>query len=320
VATIGFVVTALAAASPSYWTFVAMFALARPFLSATNTLIQVVTVEISTPQTHAMRLAWIVAGAGIGSGTAAILHGVLPGESAFRFLFASAIIPALAVKPLLARVREPTRRFHLGEEVMVHLGAVPRIFRRDLAVVATVAAVAGIVAGPANGFAFVYGEGVLGISRHVVALVVAISAFGGLAGLIVGRQLADRIGRRWTVGLGATASGLISTIAYSGGKSSFIAGYFAGVFAAAVFAPAFSALTTETFPHSIRATAGGWVIVASVLGATVGILFFGYVGDVVTASVTVNALRVPAICTFLPALPLLLLLRTLPESRGVEID
>jgi len=70
----------------------------------------------------------------------------------------------------------------------------------------------------------------------------------------------------------------------------------------------------------MRATAGGWVVVAGVLGATVGILFFGYVGDVVSPSVAVDALRVPALVTFLPALPLLLLLVTLPESRGVEID
>jgi MFS family permease len=320
VAIVGLVMTALAAGSPSYWSFVAIFAVARPLLSATNTLVQVVTVETSTPNSRATRLAWIAAGAGIGAGTAAVMHGLLPGANAFRLLFALALIPALAIKPLLRRIPEPEAHFHLAEEHMTHLGAVPKAYRGELAVVATLAAVVGVITGPANGFAFVYGEGVLGISRHEVAVVVLISGVSGLLGLLIGRALADRIGRRVTVAIGTVATAVISTIAYSGGKPSFVAGYLVGVFAAALLAPAASALTTEIFPHSMRATAGGWVVVAGVLGATIGILFFGYVGDVVGSSVTVNALRVPAIVTFLPTLPLLLLLRTLPESRGVEID
>jgi MFS family permease len=204
--------------------------------------------------------------------------------------------------------------------VRARLGAVPREHWRKLSIVAALTLMLGIITGPANGFAFVYGESVLKISRHDVALVVALSAFTGLAGLVLGRALADRVGRRGTFAIGVVASAITSTFAYSGGSSSFVVGYMTGVFAAAVLAPAAAALVTEIFPHAVRATVGGWVVVAGVIGAIAGLVFFGYVGDVARATVAINSLRVPAILTFLPTLPLLGLLRYLPETRGVLID
>lgn len=319
VATAGLVATALAAGSPSYWSFVAVFAVARPLLTASTTLVQVLTVELSSAAKHARRLAVIAAGAGLGAGLAGVLHGAIPGANAFRLLFAIAIVPALCVKPLLGWLREPATHERQSGQLM-RLGAVPKELRGELTVVAVLAAVLGAITGPANGFAFVYAEGVLNISRHEVSVVLVSSVLPGLAGLWLGVNLADRIGRRWTVAIGTVATALISTLAYSGGRPAFITGYLVGVFAAALLAPAASALTTEIFPHAFRATAGGWTVLAGVVGATLGILLFGYVGDVVSSNVTVDALRVPALVTFLPLLPLVGLLATLPESRGVEID
>ncbi len=320
VAIVGLSLTALAAGSPSYWAFVAFFALARPLLSATTTLVQVVTVELSSPSVRVYRLAWIAAGAGAGAGLSAILHGILPGANGFRILFATAAIPALAIIPLLRRVPEPDPHHHAGEEVVARLGVVPPHFRKRMLIVGVITVVVGIISGPANGFAFVYGEGVLKISRHVVALVVLLSALTGLAGLFVGRWLADRLGRRWTVAIGVIATAITSTLAYSGGTSSFIVGYMIGVFSGGLLAPAAAALTTEIFPHATRATAAGWVVVAGVVGAVVGLMAFGFAGDVSHTTVTVNSLRIPALVTFLPTLPLLFLLRYLPETRGAEID
>jgi MFS family permease len=319
VATTGLALVAVAGLSPTYWIFVAIFALVRPLLTATSTLVAVVTVEVSTPSNRARHLAWIAAGAGIGGGLASVLHGLLPGETAFRWLFASALIPALAIRPLLARIREPEAHFRRREH-LAHIGRVPREFRGRLLVVAVVAVVINVITGPANGFAFVYAENVLKISRHEVTLVVTASAITGLAGLVLGRWCSDRLGRRWTVAIGTVGYAVTATLAYSDGQTAFISMYMVGVLAAAVLAPAIAALTTEIFPHFVRATVGGWFVVAGVLGALIGILFFGWVGDVVNPAVTIEALRVPAVVTFLPLLPLLLLLRTLPESRGVEID
>ncbi|MGH9020933.1 MAG: hypothetical protein ACRDV0_07935, partial [Acidimicrobiales bacterium] len=85
-----------------------------------------------------------------------------------------------------------------------------------------------------------------------------------------------------------------------------------------VLAPAATALSTEVFTRATRATAAGWVIVAAVLGASVGLAVFGWVGDVVNAAGP-SSLRVAALVTFLPLTPVVALLARLPETRGVEL-
>jgi MFS family permease len=111
---------------------------------------------------------------------------------------------------------------------------------------------------------------------------------------------------------------LTAAYAYSGGRLNFVVGYMVGVGAAGILAPAATAISTEIFAHSYLATAAGWVVVAGVLGATAGLGLFGWVGDAVHASGG-DALRIPALVTFLPLLPVVYLLRRLPESAGVEL-
>lgn len=314
---LGLLVTSVASLSPSYWIFVACFAFARPLLSATSTLIQVVTVELTSSARRIHRLVVVSAGAGLGAGTSAVLHGVIRGPSSFRWLFALALVPLFVMPRLTKSLPEP--RHQRDQLFMTRLGAVAREWRPRLYVVAAVSFTIGVISGPANGFAFVYGEGVLRIAPHVVATVVALSAVTGLAGLLVGRTLSRRLGRRATVVLGVLATGLTSCVAYSGGRNIFILGYMTGVFAAGLLAPAAAALSTEIFPHRVRATTAGWIVVAGVVGATSGLFFFGWIADVVK-SASANSLRVPALVTFLPLLPTLLLVRRLPETAGREID
>jgi len=313
---VGLVATALASLSPSYWFFVLCFALARPLLSAASALVQVITVELSSTSQRIHRLAVMAAGAGLGAGVSAVLHGVVRGPDSFRWLFALALLPALFISPVLAAVPEPShgRAAHSS----TRLGAVPRVIRGRLAVVATVAFSVGMITGPANGFAFVYGEGVLRIEPGTVSVVVALSALTGIGGLLISRRLSTLLGRRWTVAIGVLATGVTSAFAYSGGRSDFIAGYLIGVGAAGVLTPAATAISTEIFSHSHRATAAGWVVVAGVLGATTGLGLFGWVGDALHSSGP-TALRVPALVTFLPLLPTLLLLGRLPESSRMEL-
>jgi MFS family permease len=312
----GLLVTSAAALSPNYWFFVACFALARPLLTAVSTVVQVITVEISETNQRIFRLVVMAAGAGVGSGLSAILHGLIRGPGSFRWLFAITLVPLVLVVPLVMTVGE-TR--HRDDSSHARLGAVPREVRPRLAVVSLVAFAAGMITGPANGFAFVYAEGVLKFAPHVVAIVVVASAASGLVGLIASRYLAHAIGRRGTVAIGMLGLALTSTVAYSGGRVSFVAGYMVGVGAAGLFAPAASALSTEIFLRRVRSTAAGWVGVAGVLGATCGLALFGVVGDSVHAA-ALDSLRLPAMVTFLPLLPTLALLVRVPESRGVDID
>jgi MFS family permease len=313
---LGLLATTAAALSPSYWFFVLCFAFARPLLSAASTLVQVITVELSSTQRRINRLVIMAAGAGIGAGLSAILHGIIRGPNSFRWLFALAIIPVFVIVPLLRIIPEPLQRASVAP--LARLGAVPRSLRGRLAIVATVAFAVGMITGPANGFTFVYGEGVLKMTPRGVATVVTLSAFTGLAGLLLSQRLAKSVGRRWTVALGVLATALTATFAYSGGRTNFIIGYMVGIFAGGLLSPALSAISTEIFTHSVRATAAGWIVVFGVVGAVAGLVLFGWVGDVVHTS-SVTALRLPAIVTFLPFLPTLLLLTRLPESSQMAL-
>ncbi|HTB09286.1 MAG TPA: MFS transporter, partial [Acidimicrobiales bacterium] len=107
---VGLFITACAALSPSYWFFVACFALARPLLTSTSTLVQVITVELSTTRSRIDRLVIVSAGAGVGAGLAAIISGLIKGPDSFRYLFAIALIPMLFLRPLLRPIPEPEYR------------------------------------------------------------------------------------------------------------------------------------------------------------------------------------------------------------------
>src|SRR5665213_3302634 len=117
----GLAVTAAAALSPNYWIFVACFALGRPLLSTASTLLQVMTVELSSTVQRVGRLAIVAAGAGAGAGLSAILHGAIRSSGSFRWLFALAIVPVVAVGALLRLVPEPPTR---DTTLLARVGAV----------------------------------------------------------------------------------------------------------------------------------------------------------------------------------------------------
>jgi MFS family permease len=313
----GLIVTAVAALSPSYWFFVACFALARPLLSVANTLVQIITVEFATVQLRIQRIAIMAAGLGIGSGLSAVVHGVVRGSDSFRWLFGLALVPVVLVVPLLRRIPEPAKGS--SETTMARLGAVPREARGRLAVVCATSLLIGVITGPAGGFTFVYAEGILKMHPSRVSAVVVISGAAGLAGLFLSRRLARTLGRRWTIAIGVVFTALASTFAYGGGKTDFVVGYILTVAAGGLLAPAVTAISTEIFAHRFRATATGWITVAGVLGAIAGLGVFGWVADAVHTSSS-SGLRVAALVTFLPLLPVLCLLTRVPESKEMELS
>jgi MFS family permease len=312
----GLCLTASAALSPGYWWFVVLFALARPLLSATNIVSSVVTAELTSPKSRATALSIVTAGAAVGAGMSVIVHGLFRGPDGFRVLFATALIPAAAVAVLARRLPETHGAVHGAVHGGGHaprLGAIPSELRGRLAIVMAVTGVIGMISGPAGGFAFVYMEDFLKLHASTVTLVVTLSAIPGVLGLLLGRWLCDTKGRRVTVAFGVLATAGVSLYAYSGGRPAFIIGYVLGVFAGGVFAPGGAALATEPFPATVRASAGGWIVVAAVLGAIVGLAIFGPVAD------ATGSLAWAAAAAFLPGLPALLWLRTLPETRGLVL-
>ena len=310
---IGLVATMAAAASPSYWWFVAIFALGRPFLSAAAALTHVVTAELSRPSARATALAVVSAGYGLGAGINALTHAALRGTLGFRALFLTSLVPLIAIIIIGRWIPEP-RRIPVIEGRKPRLGSVGQAHRRRLATVMGLIFATSMISAPASSFVFLYAENVTHLPKGVETAMIASAAFVGFVGLHFGRRIADTTGRRPAIALGVSGLAFASVILYSGSRVGVVVGYLGGVLASGLLAPAGTALPSELFPTEVRASVAGWGIVASVVGGVTGLLSFGFLAD---AS---GSFAWAAIATAAPLLLSLFLVRRLSETRGSELS
>lgn len=316
---LGMALTALAALSPTYAVFVAVFALGRPLLSATDTVSGVAAAEQTASPDRARALALVAAAYGLGAGLIAVLRGLAGDALGFRAVFALAVIPLVGVLALGRFVTEPDRFRAVvvadtaGRTVPV-LGAVAPPFRRRLLVLAGVMFSISAVTGPANSFLFLYVENVLDLPSTATAAMVMAAGLCGLGGLLLGRAGADRIGRRPTVALAMVAVPAAGIVTYSGSVPAAVTGYLTAVLFGSAFLPAMGALQAELFPTPVRAAAAGWMVAASVVGAFVGLVAFGLVADAGDRFVTASAV------VFAPMALAAVLVTLVPETRGRELE
>jgi MFS family permease len=318
----GLAAAALAALSPGYWWFVALFALGRPLLSATNAIAVVVAAEETETRDRSKAIALMTAGYGVGAGLTALIRGVAGDGLGFRGLFALALVP-LAAMPLLARrLEEPDRyqRLRAAKDPELTaarpavLGRVGADLRPRLGLLAVLAFSIAFVTGPMNTFLFVYAENALGMSRASTAAMVLAAAPVGLLGLLLGRWAADRLGRRVTAAGTQAIVALAGMLTYSGTRSAVAAGYLLAILVASAYAPSFGALSAELFPTRMRATVAGWLVAAGVLGAVAGLVAFGLLTDALGSFATA------AVVVFGPVVLTCLLFTRLPETRGLELE
>ena len=310
---LGLAATIAAAVSPSYWWFVAIFALGRPFLSASAALSQVVVAELSKPHHRATALAFVTGGYGLGAGINAMAHSLLRGVGSFRILFVTAAIPLVAVAALRNRFPEPMRIASVEEQAKPRFGSVGRDATTRLLEVLALIFVTSMVSAPASSFVFLYAENVTHLQKGVESVMIAGAALIGIVGLFLGRHFADTWGRKPVVGIGITAVGLASLVLYAGGKTLVVVGYLLGIMATGFLAPGGTALSNELFATEVRASVAGWGIVASVLGAVIGLVAFGAIAD------SSSSFEVAALVTFIPTIPALYFLTRLPEPLGVSL-
>lgn len=314
----GLTLTTLAALAPSYWTLVAVLAMARPLLSATNAIAGVVAAEQTRAGGRAKALGLVTAAYGLGAGLTGVLRAAGRGLG-FRGVFALAAVPLLAL-PLLARpLRETDRWAALREEIerrpgeRGRLAHVPTALRGRLALLAVLALALSFLSGPVNGMLFVYAERIVRLDRSATAMAVLAAGPVGLTGLLLGRLAADRVGRRITAATAHAMVSLSGVATYRGGGTAAVAGYLVTVCAGGALGPAAAALASELFPTSSRATAAGWLTVSGVVGAVGGLVTFGVLADRAGFATAAMIVGVPV------ALLSPLYLR-LPETRGLELE
>ncbi len=316
--TVGLVLTGSSAAAGSFWAWVGLVAIARPWLSTINAVGGVVAAEEVTARHRSWAVGLLAATYGLGSGLISIGRSLLP--QGFRPVMLATMLPLLALPWLWRTLVEPrvAERAHVDravdEGVRQLPGRVPRAHVPDLARLLAVTAGIAVATGPGFTYVFVYGESILGLGRTTMALVVLGAGPVGLVGLLLGRWLADRAGRRVgiAVGLVGTALGFAGT--YSGAVPLMFAGYLTGVLAGAALGPGLGAAGAEVFPTRIRATVAGWLAAAGVLGAVVGLAAFGALADL-----TGGFGGAAAVLALVPIAALTGLVG-LPETRGWELD
>ena len=169
-----------------------------------------------------------------------------------------------------------------------------------------------MITGPANSFVFLYAQNVLHQPGYVTAAMVVGAGVAGLGGLLVGRWLADHLGRRPTGALAMLGLAGFGTLAYAGSRPALVIGYILGVLAGSVIAPPLGSLLAELFPTSVRASVAGWWVAAGVIGAGLGLVAFGAVAD------AGDRFGRAAVVTFLPAALAAGLFWLVPETRGKE--
>jgi MFS family permease len=318
-AAVGLVVTMAAAGSPGYWWFVAALAVARPFLTATDTVGEVLAAEHTGVADRAKAIAMASAAYGVGAGLVAVLRGLAGDGLGFRAVFGLAALPLVGVVLAARLVTEPdrfTRRAVAAEarRALPVLRAVAGAHRRRLAVLATIGFGSGFVTGPVGTLLFVYGENVLGVSSAVTGALVVAAGATGLAGLVLGRFLADRIGRRPTAAVGLALMAAAGVLAYSGSVPALVVGYLCGILFGSTYGTPAITLTNELFPTSVRAAVAGWLVIAGVLGATSGLLLAGMIADELDSF----AGAMVAVCV--PGALSAALFALLPETRGLDLE
>ncbi|HEV3370400.1 MAG TPA: MFS transporter [Acidimicrobiales bacterium] len=312
---IGLAITAASAASPGYWWFVLLFALGRPFLSAAAAVAQVQAAEQTDSSQRAAAVALVAAGYAVGAGATAVIYGLFGKALNFQGILLLALVPLIALPWVARKVSEPDRfvvAVAAKERRLPIIGPVARPYRTRLAIVSGVAFSLALITGPATSFLFIYAQNIEHFPGTAISAMVVGAGILAFGGLLAGRWLADRVGRRPTAAGAILMIGAASILCYSGGTSALVTGYVIGTAGGAIFAPAGGAFVNELFPTSVRSSVAGWNVASSVLGAVIGLVVFGAIADVG------NRFGPAAVFTFVPAMALSSLIYLLPETRGHE--
>jgi MFS family permease len=311
----GLALTALASLAGGFWWFVAVLALARPLLSATNAVAAVISAEVTDSRNRSRAVAVVGATYGMGAGLIVLVRAAAGDRLGFRPLFALSLVP-LALLPLMARRLKETALFEKLEHPAgtTRRRPVPSHLRRRLLILALLTAGAGLVSGPATTFVFYFSETVRGMSPAPMAVAVLAAGPIGLLGLIVGRWGADRLGRRLSAALSMAVLAGAAVVTYNVPGAGVIGGYLLAIFAASAFTPASGVMSAELFPTSFRSTAAGWLTAGGVIGAVLGLALFGTLADIL------GSFGVASILLAVPVALLTLLYLLLPETAGMELD
>ena len=264
---------ALGALAPTFGMLVATQTVARPLGIALALLAGVAAAEDMPRNSRAYAVSVLAMSAGLGAGVAvAALRLADIGDDGWRFVYLLSVV-WLPVAVSLSRHLTETRRFETVHPIS------PRLDRRRLALIASVALFANLFVAPASFFQNRYLDDIRGYSGGGIALFTLATGTPASLGLIVGGHLADSIGRRRLIAVCTPISTACIVAAFFVAGPAMWAVSLAGGFMAAMAYPAFAVYRAELFPTGNRGTANGLVTATALLSGSVGILLVGSLRD-----------------------------------------
>jgi MFS family permease len=273
----------------------------------------VVLAEDLSPGVRAYGIGLYALFGAMGSGISLILLPVAERhDDAWRILFGLSAVGAVAL-PLLVRFLRETRAFVPRAKPVSFIAALRAGLGRYFWPLATIAFLVAAFSSPAFDFALERLIDDLAWDASPARwLLIVFSGIGSL-GLLLGGRMADTAGRRPT-----TLLALILGLAGGVGLYSFSSGWLLAPsvmlasLGATMLTPAFAAHRSELFPTAVRATAGGWITNAAILGSISGFLVGWLVIPTAGLSRSITILGMGLIAAAL------LVLR-LPETRGIDL-
>ncbi|MBI2168706.1 MAG: MFS transporter [Actinobacteria bacterium] len=310
--------SALSAVAPNFPSFVAAQVISRGLFDAVLVIASIVAIEEAPERARAYAVAMVTLAWGSGGAIAVVL---LPlgdlGAETWRLSFAAGGALVLLV-PSFARNLPESHRY--AEVVKRHLarGRVGELFsdqyRKRIMLTLSATVLLAVLSAPSALLTNRFLGDEHDFSQTEIALFLAVVAgVPGLMGLVLGGRLAETRGRK-TIAVFGTVAGTVFTAAFfvSSGLALWVLGT-ADAFLASLTAPALRALRPELFPTEVRGTANAAMLVAGLVGSTVGLVGVGLLSDTISLGASVAIMGVGPLFAALLLLPL-------PEPAGRELD
>ena len=309
-------VISLGAFAPSFTVLVATQTVGRPLGISLTVFVLVFATEEMGTNTRAWALSILAVGSGVGAGSAV---GAIPlagiSESSWRLVYLIGI-GWLAVAYVLTRsLPETTRFLALHEEQIHHTDVETHIHRDRLWMQIAVAVLTNVFVATASIFQSRYLKDVREYSPLEISLFITITTIPATIGLVAGGRLADKVGRK-VVAIATVPTGtMLYALSFTtqGAAMWFFA--IVGGILLGISYPAMAVFRSELFPTAHRNMASALIMVASLIGGSVGLIGAGVLLD--------NGMTYGRVMTTFalgPVLVAVLVALRYPETAHLELE
>jgi len=309
-------IISLGALSPSFTFLVATQTIGRPLGIALTVFVLVFATEEMGTNTRAWALSILAVGSGVGAGSAV---GAIPlagfSESSWRLVYLIGIA-WLAVAFVLSRSLPETERFLALHDEQLHYTDIQTHIHRDrLWLQIAVAVLTNVFVATASIFQSRYLKDVRGYSAFEISMFITITTIPATIGLVAGGRLADKVGRK-AVAIATVPTGTLlfaSSFSMHGISMWLIA--IAGGILLGISYPAMAVFRSELFPTAHRNMASILIMVASLIGGSIGLVVAGFLLDngMSYGRVMLTFALGPVLVAFLVALKY-------PETAHLELE